>query len=148
MKVILQENVKSVGKAGEVVNVSDGYARNFLLPKGLAVQADKKAMDALNQKNEKLKRDGEKKLAAAKELAKQLEDKGITVAMRAGSGGKAFGSVSGKEIAQAAKDQYDLEIDRKKILLNEPIKSFGEFEVPLRLHPEVLANLKVQVVEL
>ncbi len=148
MKVILQENVKSVGKAGEVVNVSDGYARNFLLPKGLAVQADKKAMDALTQKNEKLKRDEEKRLAAAKELAKQLEDKGITVAMRAGAGGKAFGSVSGKEIAQAAKDQYDLEIDRKKILLNEPIKSFGEFEVPLRLHPEVLANLKVQVVEL
>ncbi len=148
MKVILQENVKSVGKAGEVVEVSDGYARNFLLPKKLAIQADKASMNVLNQKNAKKERDEAKKLKSAKDLAAQLEEKGITVKMRAGANGKAFGSVSGKEIAQAALEQYGLEIDRKKIQLAEPIKSFGEFEVPIRLHPEVLAKLKVSIVEL
>ena len=148
MKVILQKDVKSVGKAGEVVEVSDGYARNYLLPQKLAIQADKAAMNVLNQKNAKKERDEAKKLKAAKELASKLEDKGITVKMRAGAGGKAFGSVSGKEIAQAAQEQYGLEIDRKKIQLAEPIKSFGEFEVPIRLHAEVLARLKVIVVEL
>ncbi len=147
MKLILQKDVKSVGKAGEVVEVSDGYARNFLLPKGLALQADSASMNQLNQKMEKKKRDEEKKLQAAKELAAKLEDKGIQVSMKAGQNGKAFGSVSGREIAQAALEQYDLELDRKKILLSEPIKGFGEFEVPIRLHPEVLAKLKVLVKE-
>ena len=147
MKVILQKDVKSVGKSGEVVEVSDGYARNFLFPKKLAIPADKANMNVLNQKNAKKERDEAKKLKEAKELAAKLESKGITVKMRAGAGGKAFGSVSGKEIAQAALEQYELEIDRKKIQLAEPIKTFGEFEVPIRLHPEVLAKLKVVVVE-
>ncbi len=147
MKLILQKDVKSVGKAGEVVEVSDGYARNYLLPKGLALQADSASMNQLNQKMEKKKRDEEKKLQAARELAAKLEDKGIQVSMKAGQNGKAFGSVSGREIAQAALEQYGLELDRKKILLSEPIKGFGEFEVPIRLHPEVLAQLKVLVKE-
>ena len=147
MKVILQKDVKSVGKAGEVTEVSDGYARNFLFPKKLAIPADKANMNVLNQKNAKKERDEAKKLKEAKELASKLEAQGITVKMRAGAGGKAFGSVSGKEIAQAALEQYELEIDRKKIQLAEPIKTFGEFEVPIRLHPEVLARLKVVVVE-
>ncbi len=147
MKVILQKDVKSVGKAGEVTEVSDGYARNFLFPKKLAIPADKANMNVLNQKNAKKERDEAKKLKEAKELASKLEAQGITVKMRAGAGGKAFGSVSGKEIAQAALEQYELEIDRKKIQLAEPIKTFGEFEVPIRLHPEVLAKLKVVVAE-
>ena len=147
MKVILQKDVKSVGTAGEVTEVSDGYARNFLFPKKLAIPADKANMNVLNQKNAKKERDEAKKLKEAKELASKLEAQGITVKMRAGAGGKAFGSVSGKEIAQAALEQYELEIDRKKIQLAEPIKTFGEFEVPIRLHPEVLAKLKVVVAE-
>ena len=148
MKVILLKDVKDVGKADEVVEVSDGYARNFLLPKKMAIKADNKAMNVLKQRDDKKKADEAKKLKAAQELAAKLSDKGITVKMRAGSNGKAFGSVSGKEIAQAALEQYQIEIDRKRIQLEEPIKAFGEYEVPIRLHPQVLANLKVNIVAL
>ena len=98
--------------------------------------------------SDKKKADEAKKLKAAQELAAKLSDKGITVKMRAGSNGKAFGSVSGKEIAQAALEQFQVEIDRKRIQLEEPIKAFGEYEVPIRLHPQVLANLKVNIVAL
>ena len=120
MKLILLQNVKSLGKAGDVVNVSDGYARNMLLPKGIAVEANDK-----NKNDLKLKKQHEEKLAAdrlqdAKDLAKKLEGIKITVKMKAGENGKAFGSVSSKEIAEAAKAQHALELDKKKIQLDEP----------------------------
>lgn len=147
MKLILLQNVKSLGKAGDVVNVSDGYARNMLLPKGIAVEANDK-----NKNDLKLKKQHEEKLAAdrlqdAKELAKKLEGIKITVKMKAGENGKAFGSVSSKEIAEAAKAQHALELDKKKIQLDEPIRTFGMHEVPIRLHPEVTGTLYVLVQE-
>ena len=147
MKLILLQNVKSLGKAGDVVNVSDGYARNMLLPKGIAVEANDK-----NKNDLKLKKQHEEKLAAdrlqdAKDLAKKLEGITITVKMKAGENGKAFGSVSSKEIAEAAKAQHALELDKKKIQLDEPIRTFGMHEVPIRLHPEVTGTLYVLVQE-
>ncbi|MCH3998711.1 MAG: 50S ribosomal protein L9 [Lachnospiraceae bacterium] len=147
MKLILLQNVKSLGKAGDVVNVSDGYARNMLLPKGIAVEANDK-----NKNDLKLKKQHEEKLAAdrlqdAKDLAKKLEGIKITVKMKAGENGKAFGSVSSKEIAEAAKAQHALELDKKKIQLDEPIRTFGMHEVPIRLHPEVTGTLYVLVQE-
>jgi len=147
MKLILLQNVKSLGKAGDVVNVSDGYARNMLLPKGIAVEANDK-----NKNDLKLKKQHEEKLAAdrlqdAKDLAKKLEGIKITVKMKAGENGKAFGSVSSKEIAEAAKAQHALELDKKKIQLGEPIRTFGMHEVPIRLHPEVTGTLYVLVQE-
>ena len=147
MKLILLQNVKSLGKAGDVVNVSDGYARNMLLPKGIAVEANDK-----NKNDLKLKKQQEEKLAAdrlqdAKDLAKKLEGIKITVKMKAGENGKAFGSVSSKEIAEAAKAQHALELDKKKIQLDEPIRTFGMHEVPIRLHPEVTGTLYVLVQE-
>lgn len=147
MKLILLQNVKSLGKAGDVVNVSDGYARNMLLPKGIAVEANDK-----NKNDLKLKKQHEEKLVAdrlqdAKDLAKKLEGIKITVKMKAGENGKAFGSVSSKEIAEAAKAQHALELDKKKIQLDEPIRTFGMHEVPIRLHPEVTGTLYVLVQE-
>ena len=147
MKLILLQNVKSLGKAGDVVNVSDGYARNMLLPKGIAVEANDK-----NKNDLKLKKQHEEKLAAdrlqdAKDRAKKLEGIKITVKMKAGENGKAFGSVSSKEIAEAAKAQHALELDKKKIQLDEPIRTFGMHEVPIRLHPEVTGTLYVLVQE-
>ena len=137
MKLILLQNVKSLGKAGDVVNVSDGYA----------VEANDK-----NKNDLKLKKQHEEKLAAdrlqdAKDLAKKLEGIKITVKMKAGENGKAFGSVSSKEIAEAAKAQHALELDKKKIQLDEPIRTFGMHEVPIRLHPEVTGTLYVLVQE-
>ncbi len=147
MKVILLKDVKSVGKAGDIVEVSDGYAKNFIFKKKLGTPADPKNMNDL-----KLKKANEEKVAAenlenAKEFAKVIEKKTVTVRLKAGEGGKTFGSVSSKEIAQEAKTQHDLDIDKKKIVLGEAIKSFGTFEVPVKLHPEVTATLKVKVEE-
>ncbi|MDO4283694.1 MAG: 50S ribosomal protein L9 [Eubacteriales bacterium] len=147
MKVILLEDVKALGKKGEIVNVSDGYARNMLLPKKLGVEATDR-----NKNDLKLQKAHEEKLAAqkladAQAMAAELEKIKITVTMKAGEGGKVFGSVSAKEIAQAAKDQHGVEIDKKKIQLEEPIKSFGMFEVPIKLHTKVTGRLYVLVTE-
>ena len=129
MKVILLQDVKSLGKKGEIVNVSDGYARNFVLPKGLGLEANAKQLEA------------------AQQLAGVLETKEVIVTMRSGEGGKAFGSISSKEIAQEAKKQCSLELDKKKIVLPEPIKALGVYEVGVKLHPKVTGKLKVKVVE-
>ena len=147
MKVILLQDVKSVGKKGDIVEVSDGYAKNCLFKKKLGTPADSKNLNDL-----KLKRANEEKVAAenladAKEFAKVIEKKTVVVKLKAGEGGKTFGSVSSKEIAQEAKTQHDMDIDKKKIVLSEPIKSFGTFDVPIKLHPEVTATLKVKVEE-
>ena len=147
MQVVLLQDVKALGKKGEMVNDSDGYARNFQLKKNLGVEATPKNLNDL-----KLKKANEEKLAAeelakAQELAKELEGKKITLAIKAGEGGRAFGSVSTKEIAKAISDQLGMEIDKKKLVLPEPIRTFGVTEVPIRLHREVIGKLAVHVVE-
>ena len=147
MKVILLEDVKSLGKKGEVVSVNDGYARNFILKKNLGVEATSKSMNDL-----KLQKQNEEKIAAenlekAKKLGEELEGKSVTLSIKAGSGGRAFGSVSTKEISAAAKEQLGYDLDKKKMHLNEPIKSIGTFHVPIKLHPKLTAELNVIVKE-
>ncbi|MBR3367637.1 MAG: 50S ribosomal protein L9 [Lachnospiraceae bacterium] len=147
MQVILLEDVKSLGKKGDIVKVSDGYARNFVLPKKLGVEATEKNKNELRLQKKHEEKVAAQKLADAKELAAQMEGKKIALKMRAGEGGKVFGSISGKEIAAAAKEQFGLELDKKKIQLPDPIKSFGMHEVPIKLHPQVTGTLYVLVQE-
>ncbi|MCI8586069.1 MAG: 50S ribosomal protein L9 [Lachnospiraceae bacterium] len=147
MKVILLEDVKSLGKKGELVEVNDGYARNYILAKKLGLEATPKNMNDL-----KLKRAHEDKLAAerleeAKAFAEELKKVQVTLKIKAGEGGKLFGSISSKEIAQAAKEQLSLEIDKKKLVLPTPIKAVGTTMVPIKLHPKVTGELKVIVQE-
>ena len=147
MKVILLEDVKSLGKKGELVEVNDGYARNYILAKKLGLEATPKNMNDL-----KLKRAHEDKLAAerleeAKAFAEELKKVQVTLKIKAGEGGKLFGSISSKEIAQAAKEQLSLEIDKKKQVLPTPIKAVGTTMVPIKLHPKVTGELKVIVQE-
>ena len=147
MKVILLADVKTLGKKGEVVDVSDGYARNFILPKKLGVEASSQNMNDLKLQKANEVKVAKEQLAAAQAFAKELETKEVVVTMKGGEGGKVFGSVSTKEIAQAAKEQCSMEIDKKKIQLAEPIKSFGVYEVKVQLHPQVVGTLKVKVRE-
>lgn len=147
MKVILTEDVKSLGKKGEIVNVNDGYARNFILKTNKGIEANAKNLNDL-----KLKKANDDKIAqehyeAAVELGKKIEDGKIEVSIKTGEGGKAFGSVSSKEIAQEVKAQMNLEIDKKKVQLKDAIKALGTYEVPVKLHPKVTAKLKVVVTE-
>jgi len=148
MKVILLEDVKSLGKKGQIVNVSDGYARNFVLPKKVGVEATEK-----NKNDLKLQKAHEDKVAAeklqeAKDLAKKLEGMKIEVKLKAGENGSVFGSVSSKEIAECAKKQWNMDLDKKKIVVDTPIRTFGMHEVPIRLHPQVTGTLYVLVKEL
>ncbi len=147
MKVILLEDVKSLGKKGDMVNVSDGYARNFVLPKKLGVEATEKNKNELKLQKKHEEKLAQEKLDEAKALADLLPGKQVIVSMKMGECGKAFGSVSAKEIAEAAKKQHDLDLDKKKIQLDEPIKTFGSFEVPIKLHPEVTGTIYVLVKE-
>ena len=147
MKVILLQDVKSVGKKGDIVEVSDGYAKNCLFKKKLGTPADSKNLNDLKLKKANEEKVAAENLADAKEFAKVIEKKTVVVKLKAGEGGKTFGSVSSKEIALEAKSQHDIDIDKKKIVLPEAIKSFGTFEVPVKLHPEVTATLKVKVEE-
>lgn len=147
MKVILLQDVKSLGKQGEIVDVSDGYARNFILPKKVGLEANSKNLNDLKLQKANEEKKAQELLDAAKELAKVLETKEVVVKMKSGEGGKAFGSVSSKEIAAEAKKQCDLELDKKKIQLPEPIKALGAYEVTVKLHPKVSAKLKVKVIE-
>ena len=147
MKVILIEDVKSLGKKGELVNVNDGYARNYILAKKLGVEATPKNLNDL-----KLKKANEEKRAKeiyeeAAAFAERLSKMEVNVSIKAGEGGKMFGSVSSKVIAQAAQEQLGVELDKKKMQLPSPIKSVGTQMVPIRLHPKVTAQLKVNVRE-
>lgn len=147
MKIILLEDVKSLGKKGQIVDVNDGYARNYIIPKKLGVEANSKNLNDLKLQKANDEKVAKQQLEAAKEFAKNLETKEVIVTMKGGEGGKVFGSVSTKEISQAAKNQCGLEIDKKKIQLAEPIKSFGVYEVTVKLHPQVSGKLKVKVQE-
>ena len=148
MKVILLEDVKSLGKKGDVVKVSDGYARNMLFPKKLGVEATAGNMKNLEQKRKIDEKNAAEVLKRAQEFAKELETKSVTVGIKVGSGGKTFGSVSTKEIADAAKKQLGIEIDKKKMVLASPLRELGETQVPVKVHPKVTANLKVIVKEI
>lgn len=143
MKVILLEDVKSLGKKGEIVNVNDGYARNFILPKKLGVEANTRNLNDLKLKKVNEEKVAKENLEAAKALAEQIRAGQVELRIKVGEGGKAFGSVSSKEIAAAAKEQMGLDVDKKKIQLKEALKSLGTHMVPIRLHPEVTAELKV-----
>ena len=147
MKVILLEDVKSLGKKGDIVNVSDGYARNAILPKKLGIEATSKNLNDLKLQNQHADKVAAENLANAKELAKTVEQQKVVIKIKAGEGGKIFGSVSTKEIAQATKEQTGLELDKKKMHLPDGIKALGTYEVPIKLHPQVTAKLTVQVVE-
>lgn len=145
MKVILSQDVKSVGKKGEIVNVSDGYARNFILKKNLGVEATPKNMNDLKLQKQNDEKVAAENLADAKAFATELATKSVEVTIKAGQDGRVFGSVSTKEIATAAKEQLSYELDKKKMQLKEPIKNIGTYMVPIRLHPKVTAELKVIV---
>ena len=147
MKIILLQDVKALGKKGEIVNVSDGYARNAILPKKLGVEATAKNMNDLKLQNQHADNVAQENLEAAQALAKSLEDKQVVVKMKAGEGGRTFGSISTKEISLAAKEQLQLELDKKKMQLPEAIKSFGVYQVPIKLHPKVTGTLAVLVVD-
>ena len=147
MKVILTEDVKSLGKKGEIVEVSDGYARNFILKKKKGVEANSKNLNDL-----KLKKANEDKIAqeqyeAAVELGKKIESGQIEVSIKTGEGGKAFGSIASKEIATEVKAQMGLDVDKKKVQLKDAIKTLGTQTVPVKLHPKVTVDLKVIVTE-
>ena len=147
MKVILLEDVKTLGKKGDIVDVSDGYARNFVLPKKLGVEANAKNTNDLKLQKANADKVAQEQLSAAQELAQTLETKEVTLTIKSGEGGRTFGSISSKEIAQAAKEQCGLELDKKKIQLPEAIKALGAYEVGVKLHPKVTGKLRVKVIE-
>ena len=147
MEIVLLEDVKALGKKGQIVKVNDGYARNFILPKKLGVEATSKNLNDLKLQKANAAKVAAEQLAAAKELAEKIEAVSVTLKMKAGEGGKAFGSVSSKEIAAAAAEQLNLDIDKKKLVLPEPIKTFGNHEDPVKLHKDVTAKLTVKVTE-
>lgn len=147
MEVILLEDVKSLGKKGEIVKVNEGYARNFLIKKKLGVEADAKNRNELKLQKKHEEKVAQEKLDAAKAFAEEMKDKSITVSIKTGSGGRSFGSVSTKELAAAAKEQLGYDLDKKKMVLDAPIKSPGIFTLPIRLHPKVTGELKVIVKE-
>ena len=147
MQVILLSDVKALGKKDDVVKVSDGYARNMLLPKKLAVEATGKALNDLKARKAYEAKVAAENLKEAQAQAAELDGKSVTVRIKVGSGGKTFGSVSAKEIAEAVESQLGKSVDRKKMGLGAPIKELGFTEVPIRLHPQVTATIKVEVKE-
>ena len=145
MKLILLEDVKSLGKKGEIVNVNDGYARNFILPKKLGLEATSKNLNDLKLQKQNDEKVAQEKLDAAKALAEEIKEKSITVKIQAGVEGKVFGSISSKEIATEAKKQLNMDIDKKKIVIPDAIKSLGTYNVNIKLHKDVTATLTVKV---
>jgi len=145
MKVILQQDVKGLGVKYSVVEVSDGYARNFLLPKGLAVEASPGNMNILKSKQKAEQARKERELQEAKALKERLSNIKIILTAKAGEGGKLFGAISNKDIADYLKKEHNIDIDKKKIQLEEPIKTTGTFTATIKLYPEVSANVNVTV---
>lgn len=147
MKVILLQDVKKIGSKGSVLEVAEGYARNFLFPRKLAVEATQGQLNDLQQKKAGEERKKAKMLDDARVLGKKIEAASIILATKVGEGGRLFGSITSKDISEALKSQSHIDVDKKKIELNNPIKSLGEFPVTIKLHPEVQATLDVKVVE-
>ena len=147
MKVILLEDVKSLGKKGQIVNVSDGYARNMILPKKLGVEATSKNLNDLKLRKANEEKVAQENLDSCQAFAEELSTKEVILTLKVGEGGRTFGSVSSKEISEAAKKQLNLDIDKKKLQLENPIRNLGVTNVPVRLHPKVTGSLKVWVKE-
>ena len=147
MKVILLEDVKSLGKKGQIVNVSDGYARNMILPKKLGVEATSRNLNDLKLRKANEEKVAQENLDAARAFAEELSTKEVILTLKVGEGGRTFGSVSSKEISEAAKKQLNLDIDKKKLQLESPIRNLGVTNVPVRIHPKVTGSLKVWVKE-
>lgn len=147
MEVILLEDVKALGKKGEIVKVNEGYARNFILPKKLGLEANNKNLNDLKLQKARQAKEEAAILAEAKELAVKVEEKPVEVLMKVGENGKTFGTISTKEIAEAAKKQLGLDIDKKKMKLDEAIKTLGTHIIQVKLHREVTAKLTVHVKE-
>ncbi|MCL2016749.1 MAG: 50S ribosomal protein L9 [Defluviitaleaceae bacterium] len=146
MQVILLENVKGTGKKGQIINVSDGHAKNFLLPKKLAAEATKAALNDWEKQKKTAENKRQSEVTAAQELAAKIEKNTVKIAMKVGENGKMFGSVGSKEIAAALSSQFGIEIDRKKVVLDEQIKTVGEKIVPIRIYSEITAKLNVEIV--
>ena len=147
MKVVLLEDVKSLGKKGDIVEVSEGYARNFIIPTKKGVEANQENLNTLKLQKANEEKIAKEKLEAAKELAAKLNEASVSLTIKGGKDGRTFGSVSSKEIEEAIKSQLGLEIDKKKLVIAEPIKTFGNHEVKVKLHKDVTAALKVKVGE-
>ncbi|MCI5481242.1 MAG: 50S ribosomal protein L9 [Lachnospiraceae bacterium] len=147
MKIILLQDVKALGKKGELVNVNDGYARNFILPKKLGVEANSRNMNDLKLQKAHEEKRAQEIYEEARALGAQIAASSVRVSIKTGEGGKIFGSVSSKEISQAASEQLGLDIDKKKMQLPSPLKSLGTHMVPVKLHPKVTVELKVVVTE-
>ena len=147
MKVILLEDVKSVGKKGELVNTSDGYAKNFLFPKKLAVEATKSNLNEFELKQKAEAKRKKEELEQAQKMAKELEDKIVTVKVKTGENGKLFGSITNKEVAEEIVKQTGLKIDKKKVSIGDPIKMVGERTAVIKLHPKVAAEITIKIVE-
>jgi len=146
MKVILKEDVKSIGSMGQIVDVSDGFARNYLVPKGLAVEANVKNMRSLEHEKKVIQEKARKVKNSVQDLANRLAEMNVVIKTKAGEEGKLFGSVTTMDIAEQLKNQ-GIEIDKKKISLDEPIKRLGTYAVNLRLHSEITAQVNIQVIE-
>ena len=146
MKVILLDNIKGVGKKDEIINASDGYARNFLLPKKLAVEANSANMSKLKAKQDSNQYRKNVEKEEAQKIAEKLKGILLKIPVKAGENGKIFGSITSKEIAENLKTQYQIEVDKKKIELKEPIKTLGSFTVQIRLYEGVIGNLKLQMI--
>ncbi len=146
MKVILKQDVRGQGKKGELINVSDGYARNFLFPRGLAAEADSQALNELKNREESARFHAEQEKKIALETAAQLKDKSVKVTAKAGQGGRLFGSVTTKEVVEALKTQYGVEVDKRKISMAD-IKAFGTYEAEIKLHAGISAKIAVVVSE-
>lgn len=147
MKVILLQDEKKLGKKGDIIEASEGFARNYILPKKIGVEATARNLNDLKLKKANQDKIAQENLETAKVLAAELETKQVVIKMKAGEGGRAFGSVSSKEIAAACREQADVEIDKKKIQLEDNLKGFGSYEVTVKLHPQVTGKLLVKVVE-
>ena len=145
MKVILLQDVKSLGKKGDTVNVNDGYARNYIIPKKLGVEATGANVNDLKLQKANQAKVEKEQLEEAQALGEKIESLKITIPIKVGEGGRAFGAVTGKEIAKALSDQHQIEVDKKKIVLPDSIKGAGEFDVPIKLHPKVTCKIKVFV---
>lgn len=147
MKVILNADVKNVGKKGDIVELSDSYARNVVINKKLGVEATAANLNNLKLKNANDEKIAKQQLEDAKEFAKELETKSITLFIKKGEGGRTFGSISSKEIAEAVKQQLGYDIDKKKIVLRDTIKFAGDFEIKVKIHPQVTGSFKLLVEE-
>ena len=147
MDVILLEDVKTLGKKGQIVKINDGYARNYVLPKKLGIEATAKNLNDLKLQKKREEKEAAEELAAAKELAAKIAECTATVSMKTGEGGRTFGTVSTKEVAEEAKKQLGLDIDKKKMKLDDPIKALGTYIINVKLHKDVTAKLTVKVVE-